>query len=66
MFYHPLRGGRSDGFHINRQEWSQALDDYYRLNEWDVETGFPKREKLENLGLSWVVSENPDLSSVQS
>ena len=66
MFEKPLKGGRSDGYHIDRQEWRLALDDYYRLNEWDVETGYPKRRKIENLGLSWVVNENPELSSVLS
>jgi len=27
-------------------------DEYYRLRGWDVETGLPKKEKLEELGLS--------------
>ena len=63
MFNRPLRGGRSDGFHIDREEWEKALEDYCRLNQWNVETGYPKREKLENLKLSWVVNENPELAA---
>ena len=62
MFDRPLEGGRSDGYHIDRSEWDQALDDYYRLNDWDLETGYPNRAKLESLGLSWVVSESSELS----
>ena len=63
MFNRPLRGGHSDGFHIDREEWEKALEDYYRLNQWNVETGYPQREKLENLKLSWVVNENPKLAA---
>jgi len=62
MFDRPLEGGRSDGYHIDRSEWDQALDDYYRLNDWDLETGYPNRAKLESLGLSWVVNESSELS----
>ena len=42
--------------------WDKALDDYYRLNDWDLETGYPNRAKLESLGLSWVVNESSELS----
>ena len=63
MFNRPLRGGRSDGFHIDSTEWEKALEDYYRLNQWNVETGYPKKEKLENLKLNWVVNENPELDA---
>lgn len=64
MFDRPLEGGRSDGFHLDRDEWKQALEDYYRLNQWDVETGYPRRDKLEKLGLEWVAAENESLSAV--
>ena len=62
MFNRPLEGGRSDGYHIDWSEWDKALDDYYRLNDWDLETGYPNRAKLESLGLSWVVNESSELS----
>jgi aldehyde:ferredoxin oxidoreductase len=31
------------------------LDEYYRARGWDVETGLPTREKLEELGLAKLV-----------
>ena len=33
-------------------ELEPMLDEYYRARGWDVETGLPTREKLEELGLS--------------
>ena len=45
MFYRPLDGGRSDGFHIDSTEREKALEDYYRLNQLDVESGYPKKGK---------------------
>ena len=43
---------------------SSALEDYYRLCDWDVETGHPSLKKMESLGLGWVVAENEVLSQV--
>ena len=63
MFGRPLKGGRSDGYYIDKTEWRKAREDYYRLSQWDVKSGYPKREKIENLGLSWVVDENPELAA---
>ncbi|MEE2717517.1 MAG: aldehyde ferredoxin oxidoreductase family protein [SAR324 cluster bacterium] len=62
MFDQPLKGGRSDGLHLDKAEWDTALDDYYRLCEWDTQTGFPTKNKLESLGLGWVVAENDKLA----
>ncbi len=33
-----------------------ALDSYYESMGWDIETGVPKDEKLEELGLGWMLS----------
>jgi len=35
-------------------EFERLIDDYYELCGWDLKTGIPKREKLEELGLGWV------------
>lgn len=52
--FEPLAGGASDGSRYTREELEQALDDYYRMAGWDVETGNPTRERLEELDLGWV------------
>ena len=62
MFDQPLKGGRSDGLALDKAEWDAALDAYYRLCEWDTKTGFPTRNKLEALGLGWIVAENEKLA----
>jgi aldehyde:ferredoxin oxidoreductase len=54
MFKKALKGGRSEGIKVEREEWAAALDEYYRQNDWDVETGIPTRHKLEQLDLAWV------------
>ncbi len=66
MFKRPLEGGRSDGYSIDEKEWEAALEDYYRLCDWDVMTGHPSLKKMESLGLGWVVAENKALSQVVS
>jgi len=66
MFKRPLVGGSSDGYVIDKEQWEEALEDYYRLCDWDVETGHPSLKKMESLGLGWVVAENEVLSQVIS
>ena len=45
----PLPDGASKGHVVNLDF---MLDEYYALRGWQKETGFPTREKLEQLGLS--------------
>lgn len=57
FFERPLKGGPSDGYVLDRDEWQQAVDTYYAMCGWDPETGHPTRAKLEALGIGWVVDE---------
>jgi aldehyde:ferredoxin oxidoreductase len=51
-FREPFNAGPWKGQHIvQRKDLDKMLDDYYRHRGWDVETGVPTREKLEELGL---------------
>jgi aldehyde:ferredoxin oxidoreductase len=50
----PKRGGATDGVFITLEEVQRAKDWYYELAGWDVSTGKPTREKLEELDLAWV------------
>ncbi len=54
MFKKGLKGGKSDGRKIDRQEWLAHRDIYYRMAGWDVETGNPTPQTLEKLGLGWL------------
>jgi len=53
----PLKGGASKGHFISRDELNQMLDEYYEARGWDVQTGAPSREKLEELGLGYVADQ---------
>jgi aldehyde:ferredoxin oxidoreductase len=33
------------------------LDEYYEARGWDLKTGIPRREKLEELGLGYIAKE---------
>jgi aldehyde:ferredoxin oxidoreductase len=57
MFKKALKGGPSDGIAVDRAQFETALDEYYRQNDWDVETGAPTRHKLEALELGWVADQ---------
>ena len=52
--FKPLKGGVSDGWKLDRDEVKAAIDKYFEFCGWDVESGIPKREKLEELDLGWV------------
>jgi aldehyde:ferredoxin oxidoreductase len=57
FFKRPLKGGRSDGYVLDYDEWQTAVETYYAMCGWDVETGHPTRTKLESLALGWVADE---------
>ena len=54
MFKKALKGGRSDGYKVDREQWNKMMDVYFEKAGWDVATGTPSQEKLESLGLEWV------------
>jgi len=53
--FKPLKGGASDGWKLDQAEVETALDKYYEFSGWDVKSGLPTQEKLEELDLGWVV-----------
>ena len=44
----PLLGEKQA---LDRQAFRPVMDEYYRLFGWDVETGVPTRERMDDLGL---------------
>lgn len=57
FFKTALKGGPTDGFKIDGDEFEAALNRYYHHMGWDETTGNPTRETLERLGLGWVSRE---------
>ncbi len=57
LFTRPLSGGRSDGIVLDPTELEFAITTYFMQAGWDVETGVPRRDTLEEIGLGWVAEE---------
>ena len=57
LFKQRLTGGRSDGLLLDESELQAGLEMYYEQAGWDVETGVPTRETLDNLGLNWAADD---------
>lgn len=53
-FFTPLVGGPTDGVAVGEEELRHALDTYYAMAGWDMATGTPSEEKLEELGVGWI------------
>jgi len=49
--------GYYKGEHAHLDKFNVMLDEYYTLRGWDKESGLPKRETLEDLGLADVADE---------
>ena len=47
----PIKEGLSKGNYISKDDLNLMLDEYYAARGWDIKTGMPTREKLEELGL---------------
>ena len=43
--------------YIDKKKFEALKDRFYKLRGWDVETGCPKRERLEQLGMKDVADE---------
>lgn len=54
--FKPLKDGATDGVKLSQAEMQRAQDMYYALAGWDVETGTPSVEKLEQLGIEWALT----------
>lgn len=54
LFMRPLQGGPTDGWKVDREEFENALNEYYSRCGWDKETGNPTRDSLKRLDLDWV------------
>jgi aldehyde:ferredoxin oxidoreductase len=52
-----LVGGKSDGYIVTEEQIEQAKDWYYAMSGWDISTGMPTREELEELQLDKVADE---------
>jgi aldehyde:ferredoxin oxidoreductase len=54
--FQPLEGGPSDGVHLTEEELEAAKNLYYQMAGWDVASGHPTRQRLDELDLFWLAS----------
>lgn len=55
-YFEPLKGGPLDGkMAIDEQQFKEMIKVYYEMAGWDEETGIPRKGKLLELGLYWLV-----------
>jgi len=57
FFSSPLLSGPTKGLCLDRTEFNQAMDEYYRQSGWSVRDGKPVRKTYERLGLEWVADQ---------
>lgn len=54
----PIATGPSAGEGLSLTKFESMLDEYYRLRGWDLTSGIPKEQKLEELNLSLEVEQS--------
>lgn len=54
----PLQAGPEHGARLDPELHSQAVRAYYELSGWDPESGWPRRGKLLELDLAWMMDES--------
>jgi len=50
--FEPIKSGPRRGSRINPQDLKEAIEFFYSLAGWDIDDGFPKMGKLEELALT--------------
>lgn len=56
FFELPIKTGPFSGEKLERERWDQMLTEYYVLHGWNPQTGFPKKQRLEELSLGKYVN----------
>ena len=55
FFTVSIVNGPEKGQKLDRIEWNKLLDNYYQLHDWDIITGWPKKQTLLRLDLDDLV-----------
>jgi aldehyde:ferredoxin oxidoreductase len=51
----PIQGGPEDGTKLDADAHRSAVERYYQVSGWDPVSGWPLKEKLEELDLLWLI-----------
>jgi len=55
-FFKSLKGGPTDGWKVDKNEFEAAKKEYYRQSGWDEESGIPTEQTLKRLQLDWITN----------
>jgi aldehyde:ferredoxin oxidoreductase len=55
-FFTPFTSGPLEGVSIDEAKLKQAIDTYYAMAGWDMESGAPTLAKLQELGIEWAAT----------
>jgi aldehyde:ferredoxin oxidoreductase len=50
--FEPLETGSLTGVNLDREQFAEALDTYYEMMGWDIESGIPRKAKLYQLNIA--------------
>jgi aldehyde:ferredoxin oxidoreductase len=53
----PVKSGPYKGELLEKDKWDKMLDEYYKLHDWDLETGLQTKKGLRSLGLEEILAE---------
>jgi len=53
----PVANGPAKGKRLDKKKWEEMLDEYYAVAGWDEKTGCPTRERIQGLGLDFVMKD---------
>ena len=56
FFDTEVQAGPHKGAHLHHDKVEEALDEYFKTLEWDVETGLPSEENLKELDLGYLLA----------
>ncbi len=65
VLYEPIPEGTSKGAYTAPKEFKHMVRKFYELMGWDFNTGIPRKEKLEELGLGHLVEDLRKLGRVK-
>lgn len=54
-FYEPIQSGPQAGKRLSREAIEEARQTFFRMMDWDPETGRPNEGKLEQLNIRWAL-----------
>jgi aldehyde:ferredoxin oxidoreductase len=56
-------GGPINGLRIDERSFNKLLEEYYEARGWNIETGIPTREKLEEVELKYIADDLDELQN---